>query len=110
MAYLGNKDGPRESEILDRLGPAYFGCSIEGLEEDINHHRYAESRGEVVPVHVDEAGRPYVEFSSPIPGRVQRFVLEEHGYHLRGKIETFSIEEKTIWAQRTGERTNSPSA
>lgn len=56
MSNIGNRNGPRESEILNKLGPNYFGCSAEDLESDISHHQYAESRGEVVPVHIDEKG------------------------------------------------------
>ena len=100
MAYLGNRNGPRESEIVDRLGPSYFGCSPVGLEEDISHHIYAESRGKVVPVHIDEKGRPYIEFSSPRPGKVNWFILEEHGYQLKGKINTFTDEEQLRWQKR----------
>ncbi len=76
MSYIGNRNGPRELEILNKLGPNYFGCSAEDLESDISHHQYAESRGEVVPVHIDEKGRPYIKFSSPKPGETQRFILE----------------------------------
>lgn len=101
MAYLGNKNGPRESDILNRLGPNYFGCSPAGLEEDISYHVYAESRGEVVPVHIDEEGRPYIEFSSSDKSKPQRFYLEENGYILRGDIKTFSEEENDRWKKRT---------
>jgi hypothetical protein len=73
VAYLGNLNGPRESEIQDRLGASYFGCSPAALEEDIAHHVYAESRDEVVAVHVDHQGHAYVEFSSPTGGTPQRF-------------------------------------
>jgi hypothetical protein len=100
MAYLGNKNGPRESEILDRLGPGYFGCSPVGLEDDISFHVFAESRGEVAKVHIDEKGRPYVEFSSPEPGKLNRFVLEEHGYQLKGEIITFTDDEQLRWQKR----------
>lgn len=100
MAYLGNRDGPRESDILDRMGFSFFGCSPVGLEEDISCHRFAEARGEVVPVHVDQAGRAYVLFSSPVAGKTTKYVLEEHGYNLRGNIATFSEEEFAHWRMR----------
>jgi hypothetical protein len=100
MAYLGNRDGPRESDILDRMGFSFFGCSPIGLEEDISYHRFAEARGEVVPVHVDQTGRAYVVFSSPQPGKTTRYVLEEHGYSLMGNIATFSEEESAHWLMR----------
>jgi hypothetical protein len=100
MAYLGNKDGPRESDILNHLGPGYFGCSPAQLEEDISYHLYAESRNEVVPVHIDEDGRPYIEFSSPDPERINRYVLEEHDYLLKGEIKTFSNDEQLRWQER----------
>ena len=80
MAYLGNRNGPRESEILNKLGHIYLGCSPGELDADISDMEYSESRGVVAPVHVDVAGRPYIEFTSPEPGRTRTFVLEEHGY------------------------------
>lgn len=97
MAYLGNKTGPRESDILNRLGPGYFGCSPAELEEDISYHLYAESRNEIVAVHVDEVGRPYVEFSAPKASKIHRYILEEHGHMLRGKIKTYTEEEQVKW-------------
>lgn len=100
MSYLGNKDGPLESDILNRLGNKFFGCTTEALEEDISHHHYAETRGEVVPVHIDEKGRAFVIFSSAGPGKTQRFMLEDHGYILRGDIKTFNEEEAMRWKKR----------
>ncbi len=100
MSYLGNADGPRESEILEKLGPIYFGCSPADLESDISFHNFAESKGEIVPVHVDEKGRPYIIFSSPDPGTTQIFVLEKHGYKLEGEIKTFSENESSLWKNR----------
>ncbi|MEK6323996.1 MAG: hypothetical protein AABN33_20330 [Acidobacteriota bacterium] len=82
------------------MGFSYFGCTPAGLEEDISYHRFAEARGEVVPVHVDQTGRAYVEFSSPEQGKTTKYVLEEHGYNLRGNIATFSEEERAHWRTR----------
>ena len=100
MSYLGNKNGPKESEILNKLGSDYFGCSGENLEVDISNHSYAESRDEVVPVHVDEKGRSYVIFSSTRHNMPQRFILEAHGYILKGEIKTFTDEEAAHWKKR----------
>lgn len=106
MSFLGNKNGPRESEILNKLGPDYFGCSAEALEEDISHHSLAESRGEVVPVHVDEKGRPYLKFSSHKLGETQNFILEDNGYFLEGEIATFTDEEAEHWNKRLDTETD----
>lgn len=100
MAYLGNKNGPRESDIINRLGYSYFGCSPAELEEDISYHHYAESRDDVMPVHVDENGRPYIELSSPRVGKIHRYILEEHGYMISGEIKTFAEEEHVRWQRR----------
>lgn len=97
MAYLGNLKGPRESVILDELGPGYFRVSPAQLEEDINYHQFAESRSEVVPVHVDEIGRGYIKFSTP-DGPI-RFYLEGK-YNLEGDIDTFTPEEKLRWLSK----------
>ena len=36
MAFLAHRSGPGESELLDRLGHGFFGCSPAELEEDIS--------------------------------------------------------------------------
>jgi hypothetical protein len=100
MAYLGNKNGPRESEIIDKLGPSYFGCSGAALEEDIAYHIDAEQREEVAKVHVDDSSHPYVLFSSAKAEGTQRFYLEEHGLRLEGDIKTFTEEEQGYWRNR----------
>ena len=100
MAFVGNLKGPRESFILDCLGPNYFGCSIAGLEEDIAFHVEAERRNEVVPVHVDETGQPFIVFSSSDSKKPQRFYLEEKGYFLKGVIKTFTDAEQQAWLGR----------
>ena len=85
MSYLGNKNGPRESEILERLGPDYFGITSEALENEISHNRLAESRGEVVHVKIDEKGDPFIIFSSTDKKEI-RFYLIKEGYNLRGNV------------------------
>lgn len=85
MSYLGNKNGPRESEMIERLGPDYFGITLEALENEILHSRVAESREEVVPVRIDENGQPFVLFSSP-DKKGQRFYLLREGYVLQGMV------------------------
>ncbi len=100
MAFVGNKDGPRQSEIMFKLGAAYFGCSEEALEESISDHVNSEARHEVVPVNVDDDGQPYLVFLSPKAGEVQHFYLEKSGYLLQGQIATYTAEEKSFWEQR----------
>jgi hypothetical protein len=103
MAFVGNEAGPRQSEIIRKLGREYFGCSAEALAEDILDHASSEARGEVVPVHVDDSGQPYLFFWSPTPGVLQRFYLEAGGYALYGDVQTYSEEEKTFWERRVRE-------
>lgn len=100
MAYLGNINGPRESEILDKLGHSFFRCSPGELEEDISYHRFAESRSEIAPVHIDFNGSPYIEFSIKELKAPSKFILEEHGYSLKGYIKTFTEEEFLRWQAR----------
>ena len=85
MSFLGNKKGPRESEIIEKLGPDYFGISWAELENEISHQRANESREEIVPVMIDSSGEPYIVFSSPNK-QTQRFYLRKEGYKLRGKV------------------------
>jgi len=65
MSFLGNLNGPKESEIIEKLGPNYFGISWEQLEAELSHNRFAENRNEIVPVNIDNTGEPYILLSSP---------------------------------------------
>jgi hypothetical protein len=99
MAFLAHRSGPRESELLDRLGHGLFGCAPAKLEEDISSHRYAESRGEVVPVHIDAEDKPYIEFSFRQPPSSRPFYLLDHGFALPLDIATFTEEESRRWSK-----------
>jgi hypothetical protein len=85
MSFLGNLNGPKESEITEKLGPNYFGITWEQLERDVADHVDAENRKEVVPVRIDSTGEPYIRFSSP-DKKGQRFYLIKEGYQLHGKV------------------------
>lgn len=84
MAYIGNRQGPKESAIVQRLGHEYFGISPLQLEEDLRRYRQQEAQDLVVPVRQDKMGRYYLLFSAPETG-TQRFYLEAHGYPLEGQ-------------------------
>ena len=102
MAFIGNRTGPRESEIVDKLGCSYFGITPAQLEYDIELWQESE-RGravEVRAVHVDENGQPYI-YLTQANGVKGRFYLEEHGYYLRGSIKTFTEEEAEYWHRRS---------
>jgi len=99
MAFLGNLNGPRESEIVDRLGHEYFGISPLELTLDVEHFEHAEGRNEVQPVHVDELGRPYIMFSRRGHGS-ERCCPEDHGYALPGEVLTYTREEALRWSDR----------
>lgn len=99
MAYLGNLRGPRESEIVEKLGHDYFGITPAQLAYDIEMWQESERRSEVQPVHVDENGQPYVVLSRP-KGAANRFYLEEHGYFLSGMITTATSKEEEYWRRR----------
>ena len=89
MGFVGNKQGPRKSEIIATLGPEYFGISMDELEVDIRLLQEEEAEGVVDPVYEDGNGRHYIELMAP-GRRVQKFVLEEHGYRLEGPIDRVS--------------------
>jgi len=92
MSFVGSRSGPRTSEIIQKLGPSYFGCSMEDFEYDIEREREFESNGLVDPVYVDKDGRRFLKFYAP-NGGTQRFYLEENGYHLEGQIDEIRAEE-----------------
>jgi hypothetical protein len=95
MSFLGNLNGPKESEIIEKLGHNYFGISCEQLETDISYHRDAEMRREVVPVRIDKNGNLYILFSSA-DKMGQRFYLRKEGYSLQGKVLCLTEQGETI--------------
>jgi hypothetical protein len=101
VAFLGNANGPRESEVVDELGHEYFGITPQALEDDISDYAHSERRGHVVPVHVDEEGRPFVLFTRP--NGPNRFYLVGR-FKLVGAIATRTPEEQRRWdeAQKRG--------
>ncbi len=85
MSFLGNLNGHKESEIIEKLGPDYFGITWEQLEVDISYHKDAERKKEIVPVRIDDSGEPYILFSLP-DKKGRRFYLQKEGYHLHGNV------------------------
>jgi len=94
MSFVGNRKGPRKSEIAQKLGPDYFGISMEKFEAEIQLYRDDEYNGIVDPVYVDKDGRRFLEFYAPNDG-TQRFYLEENGYYLEGKIDEVRVDDDT---------------
>lgn len=80
------KNGPKKSEIVSKLGPSYFGISLQELKTEVDYYLEDEARGEVDPVYVDGYGRFYLIFKAP-GGRTQKFYLIEHGYEIGGKLD-----------------------
>jgi hypothetical protein len=85
MSLIGNRKGPRKSEIVQKPGPDYFGISMEELDVEFQLYRDDEFNGLVDPAYVDKDGRHSIEFNAP-NGNVQRFYLEENGCHLEGRV------------------------
>ena len=85
MAFIGNRGGPKKSEVVARLGFAYFGITPEELAVEVENYEEDESRGVVDPVYRDSHGRWFLHFNAP-NGRTQRYYLDEHGYHLEGDV------------------------
>lgn len=92
MSFVGNRRGPRKSEIVQKLGPEYFGISMEELAVEIQLYRDDEFNGIVDPVYVDKYGRHFIKFKAP-DGGIQRFYLEENGYHFEGDIDEIQVED-----------------
>jgi len=92
MSFVGNREGPRKSEIVRKLGPDYFGISREELEDEIQLYRDDEFNDIVDPVCVDKEGRHFIKFDAP-NGNIQRFYLEENGYRLKGDIDEIQVED-----------------
>jgi phosphoglucomutase len=86
MSFVGNKKGPRKSQIVQKLGPDYFGISTAELQVEIDLYLDDERDGIVDPVYVDKQGRHFIVFNAP-NGGTQRFYLEENGYYFEGKID-----------------------
>jgi hypothetical protein len=86
MAFIGNRQGPRTSDLALQLGPKYFGSSSEQFAREVEDYEEEEARGVVDPVCVDGNGRRFLRFNAP-NGGVQRFYLEDHGYRLDGPIQ-----------------------
>lgn len=87
MAFLGSIDGPRESEIVQRLGHSYFGISPDELEDDIAMYEDSERRNEVQPVFLDPLGLAYIRLSGA-GLQARRFYFSQHGYSLGPDILT----------------------
>ncbi len=85
MSFLGNLNGPKESEIVEKLGPDYFGTTWKQLLIEISFFKDAENRREIVPVRIDDSGEPYILFSSP-DGKGKKFYLQREGYLLHGSV------------------------
>jgi phosphoglucomutase len=90
MSFVGSSKGPKKSDIVRKLGPNYFGISMEELEAEIQLYQDDEFNGLVDPVHVDKEGRHFIIFNAP-NGGVQRFYLEENGYYVEGKIDEIRV-------------------
>jgi hypothetical protein len=72
MDFVGNKNGPGKSVIVDKLGPQYSGITSGELKVEIENYRDEESRGVVDPVYAN--------------GETQRFYLDENGYTSEGNV------------------------
>ena len=92
MSFVGNRKGPRKSEIVQKLGADYFGISMEQLETEIQLYRDDEYNDIVDSVYVDKEGRYFIKFNAPDAG-VKRFYLEENGYHLEGDVDEIRVED-----------------
>jgi phosphoglucomutase len=79
MAYVGDKKGPKMSDILERLGREYFGLSKDAFRKEVYLCEKDEREGVVDPVLLGSDGRYYIIFND-IKGNTKKFYLEEMGY------------------------------
>src|SRR5258708_31157566 len=93
VACLGNLNGPKGSVIVQTLGH-YFGIAPVQLAADVELWEEPERELRVVPVYLDELGRPHLVFSRR-NFRTERYYLHENGWRLGGDIET-KVESKGI--------------
>lgn len=93
MSYIGNRQGPRKSDIVQKLGPDYFGISPQKLDVEIDLYLEDEANGLVDPVCVGSQGRHFVVFNAP-DGKTQKFYLEANGYFLKGAIQETRTEDR----------------
>jgi len=77
MSFLGNQKGPRLSDILNRLGPEYFGITQDQLMNDVSCAEENEMAGRVNPVYVDGAGMLCYRFSGSEGQQVYAFTDDE---------------------------------
>jgi hypothetical protein len=98
VVYPGHLRGPRESEIVDRLGFNYFGISPAHLEYDIEMWQESERLSEVQSVHVDDNRQPCIFLSK---GKIEpaRFHLARQLF--RGWTKTFTKEGAEHWRRRS---------
>ena len=87
MAFVGNRNGPRKSEIVMALGADYFGITEEQLLKEIELYKDDEFNGVVDPVYEDAEGRRFLVFDAPGGRKIQIFHLEDHGYILSDNVE-----------------------
>ena len=96
MAYLGNINGPRRSDVIDRLGHTFFGINPGDLQRDVEWEEDGERRGEIIPLHVDETGEAYIDLSTA--NGTKRYYLKANGHQLHGEIRTYTDDEAKRWA------------
>jgi hypothetical protein len=92
MSFIGNRKGPRKSEIVQKLGPDNFGISMEELMAEVQLHQDDGFNELVDPVYVDKEGCHFIKFNAP-HGGIQKFYLEENVYYLEGSIDEIPAED-----------------
>jgi hypothetical protein len=86
MAYLGSLRGPRESVVIETLGPEYFGITAEQLAYDVSLFEESERLEEVQPVFLDSLGRPYIILSRS--GHRERYLLDWYDWGRDEELQT----------------------
>ncbi len=101
MGFVGNKYGPKKSDILLKLGNEFFGLSDEEFKQEIEdniNEEWNKNNPDLIidPVWLDENNEPYLKFySNKI--RIEKLYLYELGYALKGRILVWGEDRRTKW-------------
>ncbi|MFA7419575.1 MAG: hypothetical protein WCZ90_07800 [Melioribacteraceae bacterium] len=96
MGFVGNRKGPRKSEIVSKLGATYFGISGLELAKEIELYIEEERAGEIDPVRIDENGKIFLLFYNS-NHELQRYYLDSNAFKSCKKIKAIvNNEEKEI--------------
>ncbi len=106
MSYIGRIGGPRTSDIIERLGPNYFGISDSLLELEVQMELLSERLNAVVPVVQDCQGEFCYIFAYQGEQPLIYHLTGEEVDQLGDNPETISLLQKSKDFPKTGSLKN----